>query len=76
MEEKEEIETFPHWVQSTEQLLRAWIFELMASPDLDGKTNVEYMDMYFNWCLKGELPKSEKETPIEFKKLRKYVPES
>lgn len=47
------------WTADPEEQRRAFIFEHMASPDIDGKILVENMNMAAEWLKSGAMPKLE-----------------
>ena len=47
------------WAEGDE-IRRAFIIDVMADADIDGKVLVENMDAIFHWLKSGELPKKVK----------------
>jgi hypothetical protein len=45
---------------SEEQIVRLFIFEKYADPDISGDTMVQNMDMIENWIMHGKVPRKSK----------------
>jgi hypothetical protein len=46
-----------YWTDDQDEIRRYYILIHMANSDMDGKILVENMNLVYNWCVKGELPK-------------------
>ena len=44
------------WTQDPEEMRRCFIFEHMASSEVDGKILVQNMEMVFRWIISGTIP--------------------
>ena len=54
-----------HWAKDPDEIRRSFIFDRMASSEIDGKILIENMDLIFRWLTKGEQPKAPKKSHLK-----------
>ncbi len=54
-----------YWAKDPDEIRRAFIFDKMAEPNIDGRILVENLEFVFRWLKSGEVPKTPKKSHLK-----------